>query len=52
MDIPFFIQTSAFFNFPLEQLERSGWYSKKLFFPQRSPDGQVPESQSPSPTPH
>ena len=51
-DIPFLMQTSLFFIFPLEQWERSGWYSRKLFFPQIRPDGQVPESQSPSPTPH
>ena len=50
--IPFLIQTSAFLVFPLAQWERSGWNSKKLSFPQTRPDGQVPESQSPSPTPH
>ena len=52
MNLPFTIQTSAFRIFPLSQWERSGWYSKKLFFPQKRLDGQVPESQSPSPTPH
>ena len=51
-DIPFSIHTSLVFSFPLEQLERSGWYSRKLFFPQTRPDGQSPESQSPSPIPH
>ena len=46
------IQTSATWVVPLAQCERSGWYSKKLLFPQPKPTEQPFESQSPSPTPH
>ena len=49
--IPFLMQTSAFLVFPLAQWERRGWNSRKLSSPQTKPVGQVPESQSPSPTP-
>ena len=50
--IPFLIQTSAFLYCPSAQWERSGWNARKLLSPQTKPGGQVPESQSPSPTPH
>ena len=50
--IPCSIHTSALLVVPFAQWERSGWKSKKLLSPQIRPDGQVPESQSPSPTPH
>ena len=51
-NIPFLIQTSAVLGFPLVQLERRGWNSRKLLSPQTKPVEQVPGSQSPSPSPH